>query len=49
VNAAFATVKGKRRYPESVTSVPTIHGRKGWLHVLDGFEEKHIVMDKELS
>jgi hypothetical protein len=26
-----------------------IYGRKGWLHVLDGFEEKHIIMDKELD
>jgi hypothetical protein len=26
-----------------------IYGRKGWLHVLDGFEEKHIIMDKELN
>jgi hypothetical protein len=26
-----------------------IYGRKGWLHVLDGYEEKHIIMDKELG
>ncbi len=26
-----------------------IYGRKGWLHVLDGYLEKHIIMDKELS
>ena len=26
-----------------------IYGRKGWLHVLDGFEEKHVIMDKELG
>jgi hypothetical protein len=26
-----------------------IYGRKGWLHVLDGFEEKHIIMDKALG
>jgi hypothetical protein len=26
-----------------------IYGRKGWLHVLHGFEEKHIIMDKELG
>ena len=26
-----------------------IYGRKGWLHVLDGFAEKHIIMDKELG
>ena len=26
-----------------------IYGRKGWRHVLDGYEEKHIIMDKELS
>jgi hypothetical protein len=25
-----------------------IFGRKGWLRALDGFEEKHIIMDKEL-
>lgn len=25
-----------------------IYGRKGWLHVLDGYEEKHVIMDKEL-
>lgn len=25
-----------------------IYGRKGWLRVLDGYEEKHIIMDKEL-
>ncbi len=26
-----------------------IYGRKGWLHVLDGYEEKHVIMDKELG
>ena len=26
-----------------------IYGRKGWLHVLDGYEEKHIIMDKEIG
>jgi hypothetical protein len=26
-----------------------IYGRKGWLRVLDGYEGKHIIMDKELS
>ena len=26
-----------------------IFGRKGWLRALEGFEEKHIIMDKELS
>jgi hypothetical protein len=26
-----------------------IFGRKGWLHLLDGFEEKHVIMDKELG
>jgi hypothetical protein len=26
-----------------------IFGRKGWLHVPDGFEEKHLIMDKELG
>ena len=26
-----------------------IYGRKGWLHVLDGYEEKHIIMDKEME
>ena len=26
-----------------------IFGRKGWLRVLDGYEAKHIIMDKELS
>ena len=26
-----------------------IYGRKGWLRLLEGFEEKHIIMDKELS
>lgn len=26
-----------------------IYGRKGWLRVLDSFEEKHIIMDKEVS
>ena len=25
-----------------------IYGRKGWLRALDGYEEKHIIMDKEL-
>jgi hypothetical protein len=25
-----------------------IFGRKGWLRVLDGYEEEHVVMDKEL-
>lgn len=26
-----------------------IYGRKGWLHVLNGYEEKHIIMDKDLN
>jgi hypothetical protein len=26
-----------------------IFGRKGWLRVLDGYEAKHIIMDKELD
>ncbi|MDP1868255.1 MAG: hypothetical protein Q8L13_18205 [Bradyrhizobium sp.] len=26
-----------------------IYGRKGWLHVLEGFEERHVIMDKELT
>ena len=26
-----------------------IYGRKGWLHVLEGYEERHIIMDKELG
>jgi len=26
-----------------------IYGRKGWLRVLDGYQEKYIIMDKELS
>jgi hypothetical protein len=26
-----------------------IYGRKGWLRVLDGYEQEHIIMDKELS
>lgn len=26
-----------------------IYGRKGWLHVLDGYEETHIIMDKQVS
>ena len=26
-----------------------IFGRKGWLHVLEGYEERHIIMDKELN
>lgn len=26
-----------------------IHGRKGWLRVLDGYEQKYVIMDKELG
>ena len=26
-----------------------IFGRKGWLQMLDGYEEKHVIMDKELN
>jgi len=26
-----------------------IFGRKGWLRVLDGYEQKHVIMDKELG
>jgi hypothetical protein len=25
-----------------------IYGRKGWLRVLDGYEEKHVIMDKKV-
>lgn len=38
---AYARAEGCKRV--------RIYGRKGWLHVLDGYEEKHIIMDKELS
>ena len=26
-----------------------IYGRKGWLHVLDGYKAEHVIMDKELA
>jgi hypothetical protein len=26
-----------------------IYGRKGWLHVLEGYGSKYVIMDKELS
>ncbi|MGY4159038.1 hypothetical protein ACVINW_004880 [Bradyrhizobium sp. USDA 4461] len=26
-----------------------IYGRKGWLRVLDGYREKHVIMDKEIA
>ena len=26
-----------------------IYGRKGWLRVLDGYEQKYVIMDKELG
>ena len=26
-----------------------IYGRKGWLRVLDGYREKHVIMDKEIT
>jgi hypothetical protein len=26
-----------------------IYGRKGWLRVLNGYEQKHVIMDKELG
>jgi hypothetical protein len=26
-----------------------IYGRKGWLRVLDGYAQKHVIMDKDLS
>lgn len=26
-----------------------IYGRKGWLRVLDGYREKHVIMDKETT
>jgi hypothetical protein len=26
-----------------------IYGRKGWLRVLEGYEQEHIIMDKKLS
>ncbi len=26
-----------------------IYGRRGWLRVLDGYEQKHVIMDKELG
>jgi hypothetical protein len=38
---AYAKAEGCKRV--------RIYGRKGWLHVLDGFEEKHVIMDKELG
>ena len=38
---AYAKREGCRRV--------RIYGRKGWLHMLDGYEEKHVIMDKELG
>lgn len=26
-----------------------IYGRKGWLRVLDGYREKHVILDKEIA
>jgi hypothetical protein len=26
-----------------------IYGRKGWLRVLDGYREKHVIMDKDIG
>lgn len=26
-----------------------IYGRKGWLRVLDGYREKHVILDKDLA
>jgi hypothetical protein len=26
-----------------------VYGRKGWLRVLEGFEQRHVIMDKELD
>ena len=26
-----------------------ITGRKGWLRVLDGYRQKHLIMDKDLG
>ncbi len=26
-----------------------INGRKGWLRVLEGYEERHVIMEKELA
>lgn len=26
-----------------------IYGRKGWLRALDGYEQRHVVIEKELS
>jgi hypothetical protein len=33
---------------ESCTRV-RIYGRKGWLRALDGYEQTHVIMDKELN
>jgi hypothetical protein len=38
---AYAKREGCRRV--------RLYGRKGWLHMLDGYEEKHVIMDKELG
>ena len=38
---AYAKAEGCRRL--------RIFGRKGWLQLLDGFEARHSIMDKELS
>jgi hypothetical protein len=38
---AYARAEGCKRV--------RIYGRKGWLQLLDGFEEKHVIMDKELG
>ena len=38
---AYATREGCKR--------TRIYGRKGWLHVLDGYEEKHVIMDKQMD
>jgi hypothetical protein len=38
---AYARAEGCRRV--------RIYGRKGWLRVLNGYQEEHVIMDKELG
>ena len=38
---AYARAEGCRRV--------RIYGRKGWLRVLNGYREEHVIMDKELG
>lgn len=47
--SAAAELGGGTMYVSAVDNRSFIYGRKGWLRALDGYEQRHVILDKRLD